>query len=84
MSATILAQDRLERIKADQFDNITAANYPIEAYNTIVEFEQFQRVVTIDPNDPPGPNTKRVMVVVSWRNRSGDTRNIRIGTIIAQ
>ncbi len=84
MSATVLAQDKLERIKADAFDNITSANYPSENYNTIEDFEQFQRVVTIDATDPPGANTKRIEVIVSWRNRSGDMRNIRIGTIIAQ
>ncbi len=84
MTATVLSQDKLERIKAADFDDIIEINYPVENYNTMADFEQFERVVTVDPTTPPGANTKSVFVTVSWKTKSGTTRNVHLGTIITQ
>ena len=82
MMATVLSEDKIERIRIDDFDNVVAENYPAEPYNTMEDFEQFRRVVTIDPKIPPGANTKTITVTVSWRNQTGQTRNVQLSTII--
>ena len=81
MIATTLAQDRLERLKLADYDNVTPGNYPQEDYNTIAAYEQFQRTVTIE-DDVPNANAKTIRVTVAWRNRSGAARNVRLATII--
>jgi prepilin-type N-terminal cleavage/methylation domain-containing protein len=83
MIATTMALDRMERIKNADYDTVVAANYPPESYNTIAEYEQFQRTVSI-LEDNPSPAMKTITVVVSWRNTAGATRNAMLNTIIAQ
>lgn len=81
-SATTLAREQLEQIKRAAYADVTAANYPPEAYGTIVGFERFQRTVTI-AIDTPLPNTKTVTVTVTWLDPSGSTRNTTLNTVLA-
>jgi prepilin-type N-terminal cleavage/methylation domain-containing protein len=74
-TAVFLAHDRLEAIRNTPYANITAANFPAEAYGTIavgsppVAFPDHQRSVTIQ-DDTPNAGVKRVVVTVSWRDGS--------------
>ena len=83
MTATVLAKDQIERIIHADYTTVVVANYPAQEYNTMAGFEQFRRTVTIDV-DVPETNTKTVRAIVSWRNNSGETRNITLSTIITQ
>ena len=83
MTATVLAQDQIERIVQADYTTVVAANYPAQDYNTMVGYEHFRRTVTIDV-DVPEVNVKTVRAIVSWRNVSGNTRNITLSTIITQ
>jgi len=66
-TAIFLADQRLEQIKATDFSNITAANFPAEGINTIANHPRFRRTVTIT-NSPGGvANTVRVDVSVFYR-----------------
>ena len=80
--ATTLAREQLEQLKRVAYADVTAANYPQEAYGTIVGSEQFQRTVTI-AIDTPLPNTKSVTVTVTWFDPSGGIRNTTLNTVLA-
>ena len=68
-TATFLAEQRLEQIKGTVYANITAANFPAEAYGTIPGAPTYRRTVTItgNPGSPPVTNTVRVDVSVFYR-----------------
>ncbi len=80
--ATTLARDQLERIKRAAYANVITANYPPEAYGTIVGSKQFQQTVAI-AIDTPLPNTKTVTVTVTWTDSSGVSRNATLNTVLA-
>jgi type IV pilus assembly protein PilV len=82
MTATVLAQDMMEKIRNADYDSVIAANYPLESYSTIADYRSFERSVTISADGTPDPHTKTVTVTVSWHNSSGYERNVQMSTII--
>lgn len=80
-TASFLAEQRLEQIKAFSLStvagqgwvNLTAANFPAEAYGTIAGYTEYRRTVTItDIADPDGiVRTKQVAVQVFFRPVAG-------------
>ena len=94
-TATELAQDRLEQIKNATYnasgptDQITAANFPDEAYGSIAGYSLFRRTVSIQP-DVPDPNSKMKTITVQvfftpqYGTRIGQEENVQVATIIAR
>lgn len=90
-TGTMLAQERLEQIKNALYtatvDQITAANFPNEAYGAIAGFPGFRRTVTIQ-DGVPGPGMKTITVQVFFQpvreSGLGPEQNIVLGTIIAR
>jgi type II secretory pathway pseudopilin PulG len=74
-TALFLAEQRLEEVKAFALSkaagkgwvNVTAANFPAEAYNTIPSYANYRRTVTITDNPGGVANTKQVEVWVFYR-----------------
>lgn len=90
-AATVLAQARLEQVKRADYiitggvDEITAANFPSEAFGSIAGYPNFSRSVTIE-NGTPGPNMKTVTVTVRYRYAAASGRSeegLTLGTIVA-
>ncbi len=79
--ATTLAKERLEHIEHAEYATVTAANYPAESYQSMADFAQFQRTVTIALNTPVA-TTKVVTVTVSWRDPSNTVRTATVSAII--
>lgn len=68
-SATYLAQQKLEEVLAAPFDDITAANFPAENYNTIANYPDYKRALSITTNSA---NTfKTLTITVYWKNADG-------------
>lgn len=69
-TATMLAQQRLEQVKNATYttavDGITTANFPPDAYNSMVNFPNFRRTVTIQDNTP-GAAMKTITVNVFFQ-----------------
>lgn len=92
-TATMLAQERIEQIKNARYtsngnvDEITAANFPNEAYGDITNYPNFKRTVTIQ-NTTPGAAMKTITVQVSFRpiaeSGLGQEESVQLVTIIAQ
>ncbi len=85
--ATMLAQARLEDIKNAQYTQITAANFPNEAYWTIPNYPNFRRTVTIQPDATLAMTTITVQVLYFAQLESGVSPNeesVTLATIIAQ
>jgi type IV pilus assembly protein PilV len=82
-TATTLARWKMEQIKNARYKNITAANYPTEAYGSIAEHPRFQRTVTINDNTPAA-NMKTITVTVSWRGDGSSPHSVTLTTIIAE
>lgn len=66
-TATFLAEQRLEQVRAATYPNVTAANFPAEGYGTIANAPTYRRAVTITDNPAGVANTKRVEVSVFYR-----------------
>jgi type II secretory pathway pseudopilin PulG len=76
-TAVLLAEQRLEQIKSfalsgaitQGWANVTAANFPAEAYGTITSYTEYRRTVTItDVPDADGiVRTKQVEVFVFYK-----------------
>jgi len=86
-TATFLAEQRLEQIRAATYPNVTAANFPAEGYGTIASAPTYRRVVSVV--DSPGgvANTKRVEVSVFYRpvmafGVLAGEREVRLSTLI--
>jgi type IV pilus modification protein PilV len=75
--ATILAQDRLEQIKAviRSGQTVVASDFPLDDYGSIANFSGFRRQVTINN----GTDFNTISVTTSWV--SSRTRTIAISTI---
>jgi prepilin-type N-terminal cleavage/methylation domain-containing protein len=90
-TATMLAQARIEEIKNAQYtasaDQITAANFPDQAYGAISGFTGFRRTVTI-ANSTPAAGMKTLTVQVFFRpileTGTGQEEGVSLVTIIAQ
>lgn len=92
-TATLLAQERLEQVKNAQYtatpniDQITAANFPNEAYGAIAGYTNFRRSVTIQTGVPAAA-TKTVTVQVFYRPpvESGlaQEESVQLTTIVAR
>ena len=82
-TATTLAQKQLEEINNASYDDVIAANYPLEDFGAVAGYETFRRSVTIS-DATPEINTKTVTVNVWWRHNVGTTRNVNLSTIILQ
>lgn len=90
-TATMLAQAKLEEVKNAQYtaavDQITAANFPDEAYGAIANYANFRRTVTIQ-NGVPVAATKTITAQVFFRppreSGLGQEEGVRLVTIIAQ
>lgn len=87
-TAVFLAEQRLEEIKATDFSNITAANFPAEAFGTIATYPQFRRTVTITSSPGGVANTVRVDVSVFYRPVMSfgvltAEREVRLSTLVA-
>lgn len=73
-TATFLAEQRLEQVKATAFSNfvnITAANFPAEAYGTIANAPNYRRTVTITDAPTGITDTKLIVVSVFYRPLAG-------------
>lgn len=92
-TATMLAQERIEQMKVSTYsatgpvDQITAANFPDEAYGGIGGYPNFRRTVTIQ-NATPAANMKTVTVNVFYRPPTDlgtlTEESVQLMTIIAQ
>ncbi len=92
-TATELAQDRLEQMKNATYntatDQITAANFPNEAYGSIAGYSGFRRTVSIVP-DVPDPNSKtktltvQVFFTPQYGTRIGSEESVQVVTLIAR
>lgn len=67
--ATFLAEQKLEEVLATSFDDITSANFPTDDYNTITNYAEFKRVVSITTNS--ANIFKSITVTVYWKNADG-------------
>lgn len=63
--ATTLGQETMEGLKQTSYVQVVATNYPVEPYNTIAGYPQFQREVSITP-DSPFAEAKTIRVRVLW------------------
>jgi prepilin-type N-terminal cleavage/methylation domain-containing protein len=86
-TATFLAEQRLEQIRAATYPNVTAANFPAEGYGTIPNAPTYRRAVTITDNPAGVANTKRVEVSVFYRpvmafGVLAAEREVRLSTLI--
>jgi Tfp pilus assembly protein PilV len=74
-TALFLAEQRLEEIKGfalstaagKGFTNVTAANFPAQAYASITGYGDYRRWVTITDNPGGAVDTKQVEVWVGYR-----------------
>lgn len=90
-TATMLAQAKLEEIKNAQYtatvDEITAANFPDEAYGTIAGYPSLRRTITIQ-NGVPVAGMKTTTVRVFFRppreSGLGQEEGVQLVTIVAQ
>jgi Tfp pilus assembly protein PilV len=80
-AATTAAQELTERIKRDTYDAVTPANYPVEPYNSMTWYRQFQRAVTIT-DDAPLANMKTINVRVTWRDTAGQPHTVDLRSSI--
>lgn len=76
--ATVLAEDRIEEIRNDDYDDVIPANYPLE--ENFGPNAKFDRDVLIE-RDVPLPELKRVTVSVTWED--GRNHEIILRTIIS-
>jgi len=80
--ATTLVQDKMEEIKATNYDNITTTNFPNEDYGEInngdPQFSMFSREITIEDLG----DRKLVIVTVSWKE-GFRTKSVSLTTAIA-
>jgi Tfp pilus assembly protein PilV len=95
-TAANLARQTLEAMRNRQYtttvDEITAANFPNEAYGAIPNFPTFRRVVTIQDGapeaactpPPPTPCTKLVTVSVFYRDETGQERDVALRNIFVR
>lgn len=76
-TATTLAQDKVENIKALGYAGISSStSTTTEDYDTITSFPLFKRVTEI----APGSNIKTVTVTVYW---DSDAKSVSLQTILA-
>ncbi len=75
MSATNLAQSRMETVKSTSYDGIASGT---EAFGSITGFETFRRVTTVTPNADDTLKTVTVTVV------SQKGQSITLETLIAR
>jgi type II secretory pathway pseudopilin PulG len=70
-TAIFLAEQRIEEMKSRPFAQITAVNFPGEAYGAIPSAPAYRRTATI--TDSPGgfPQSKLIVVTVFYRPISG-------------
>jgi len=90
-TATFLAEQRIEDIKAfalstnaaQGFDNVTAANFGNEGYNTIATFNSYRRTTTIAN---PSATMKLVTVSVFYMPvgvaSTGSERQVTLSTVL--
>ena len=90
-TATMLAQAKLEEIKNAQYtatvDEITIANFPDEAYGTIVGYPSYRRTLTIQNGVPVAgmkTTTVRVFFLPPRESGLGQEEGVQLVTIIAQ
>ena len=86
-TATFLAEQRLEQIKGTTFANVTAANFPAEAYNSIASAPGYRRATAITDNPGGNAGTKLVEVTVLYRPVAGFAvfqaeRQVRLSTLL--
>ena len=72
-TATICAQDKMEKIKNMEYLNVVA-----EPLSIITDYPLYKREVAVDPL---GTGMKTVTVTVSW---DSDTRSVELKTILAE
>jgi prepilin-type N-terminal cleavage/methylation domain-containing protein len=92
-TATMLAQEQIERMKARPYsetgpvDQLVAANFPAEGYGTLAGYPNFRRLSAIQA-DTPRVGAKTVAVQVFFRppTESGlaGEESVEIRTIIAR
>lgn len=95
-TAVRLAQQRLEDMRNVTYnettDSITTANFPSQAYGTIVDFSGYRRQVTITNNapvnactPPPGtPCTKTVRVETFFRDERGQEQSTALQLVFVR
>ncbi|MBI2218344.1 MAG: prepilin-type N-terminal cleavage/methylation domain-containing protein [Candidatus Rokubacteria bacterium] len=90
-TAMMLAQERLEQVKRAPYtitgpvDQITAANFPTEAFGSITGYANFSRSVAIQ-DSTPGANMKTVTVTVRYKYAAAAgmvQEGVGLSTIIA-
>ena len=93
-TALFLAERRMEEVKAwalsgaaaQGWVNVTAANFPAEAYSTITGYPEYRRTVTITDTPAGLTNTKQIEVFVFYRpvgtaGVSGET-SVSVSTLL--
>lgn len=93
-TATFLAEQRLEQIKASaltNFDAVTTATFGSEAYGTIANAANYRRTVSIvdDPGNPPMTGAKLVQVSVFYRPVAafgvlGQERQVSVASVLTR
>ena len=78
-----LAKERIKQIRHADYTAVINANFPHESYGSIAGYEAFQRDVVI-VDDTPETHMKTVTVTVSWREVSGDAKDVVVSTIVAE
>jgi Tfp pilus assembly protein PilV len=93
-TALFLAERRMEEIKAFAMSdaatrgwaNVTAANFPAEAYASIPSYGDYRRTVTITDNPGAVANTKQIEVFVFYRPVSttgvGGETSVSVSTLL--
>lgn len=86
-TATMLAQSRIEDMKAAGYAQVTAGNFGNEAYGAIAGYPAFRRAVAIQA-DVPDAGTKTVTVDVFFRPQTvsglGPEESVRLATVLGQ
>lgn len=86
-TATMLAQSRIEEMKAAGYGQVTAANFGNDGYNSIPSYPGFRRNVTIQA-DVPDVGTKTITIDVFFKPQrvggQGPEESVRLATILGQ
>ena len=73
--ASMLVQDKLEEIRATHYTNVTS-----EPLATVPSIPWASRQVVVTPGTPI-PGTKKIDVIVSWIDGSGNSRSVSLSTL---
>jgi len=81
-TATTLAQDKMEDVRREGYDDVGDIGDPDEDENPITDYPQFRRITSIQGvGSPAVSGLKSITVTVSW---DSNAHSVELKTILAQ